>query len=80
MRCVYELSEVSEVPIMGVGGILQVGSCGSIPARGATAVQVGTVASGNYGLFREVVEGIRGYIQRKGFRGVGEITGLAHRG
>ena len=21
MRCVYELSEVSEVPIMGVGGI-----------------------------------------------------------
>ena len=56
------------------------GSCGSIPARGATAVQVGTVASGNYGLFREVVEGIRGYIQRKGFRGVGEITGLAHRG
>ena len=77
---VYELSQGFEVPMMKAGGHLQVGPCGSIPARGASAVQVGTAASGSYGIFREIVEGIRGCIRRKGFRRVGEITGFAHRG
>ena len=80
MRCVYELSEQFEVPIMGVGGISRWDHAVQFLLAGATAVQVGTAATGNYGLFREIVEGIGGYIRRKGFRGVGEMTGLAHRG
>ena len=80
LRCVYELSEEFEVPIMGVGGISMWDHAVEFLLAGATAVQVGTAATGNYGLFREIVEGIGGYIRRKGFRGVGEMTGLAHRG
>ncbi len=80
LRCVYELSEQFEVPIMGVGGISRWDHAVQFLLAGATAVQVGTAATGNYGLFREIVEGIGGYIRRKGFRRVGEMTGLAHRG
>ena len=80
LRCVYELSEEFEVPIMGVGGISMWDHAVEFLLAGATAVQVGTAASGNYGLFRKIVEGIGGYIRRKGFRTVAEITGLAHRG
>ncbi|HLQ03401.1 MAG TPA: dihydroorotate dehydrogenase [Nitrososphaerales archaeon] len=79
LRCVYELSEEFEVPIMGVGGISRWDNAVQFLLAGASAVQVGTAASGNYGLFRKIVEGIGGYIRRKGFRRVGEITGLAHR-
>jgi len=80
LRCVYELSEEFEVPIMGVGGISMWDHAVEFLLAGATAVQVGTAASGKYGLFRKIVEGIGGYIRRKGFRTVAEITGLAHRG
>ena len=79
LRCVYELSEEFEVPIMGVGGISRWDRAVQFLLAGASAVQVGIAASGNYGLFRKIVEGIGGYIRRKGFRRVGEITGLAHR-
>jgi len=79
LRCVYELSEEFEVPIMGVGGISMWDHAVEFLLAGATAVQVGTAASGKYGLFRKIVEGIGGYIRRKGFRTVAEITGLVHR-
>ena len=79
LRCVYELYGFG-VPIMGVGGISRWDHAVQFLLAGASAVQVGTAATGNYGLFREIVEGIGGYIRRKGFRGVGEMTGLAHRG
>ena len=80
LRCVYELSEEFEVPIMGVGGISRWDHAVQFLLAGASAVQVGTAASGNYGLFREIVEGIEGYMQRKGFRRVEEMKGRAHRG
>jgi dihydroorotate dehydrogenase (NAD+) catalytic subunit len=80
LRCVYELSEEFEVPIMGVGGISRWDHAVQFLLAGASAVQVGTAASGDYGLFTEIVEGIRGYMRRKDFRKVGEMTGLAHRG
>jgi len=78
LRCVFELSEF-EVPIMGVGGISKWEHAVQFLLAGASAVQIGTAAYGNYGMFKEVVRGIRNYMRRKGFRKVEEMTGLAHR-
>ena len=44
LRCVYELSEEFEVPIMGVGGISMWDHAVEFLLAGATAVQVGTAA------------------------------------
>ncbi|TLX97600.1 MAG: hypothetical protein E6K96_02760 [Thaumarchaeota archaeon] len=85
MRCRATLSPSTNSPGVrsaddGGEGHLQGDHAVQFLLAGASAVQVGTAASGNYGLFREIVEGIRGCIRRKGSRRVGEITGFAHRG
>jgi dihydroorotate dehydrogenase (NAD+) catalytic subunit len=79
LRCVFEVAEAVDIPVIGSGGITTWQDAVEFLLAGASAVQIGSaVALRDLGVFREVVEGIRTYLERKGYRSVKEIVGLSH--
>ena len=54
VRCVYELYDAVEIPIIGVGGISTAEDVIEMMMAGACAVQIGSAVRGNAGIFREI--------------------------
>ena len=79
LRCVYELSGILDLPIIGCGGISSWEHAVRFFLAGASAIQVGTAAMGNLALFNEINLGVLEYIASKGYAGVETMVGLAHR-
>jgi dihydroorotate dehydrogenase (NAD+) catalytic subunit len=81
IRCVYELYESVNVPIIGCGGVTNWQDAVEFMLAGASAVQIGTaIASKGLGVFKSVTNGIDSFLKRKGFGSVKDIVGLSHRG
>jgi len=81
LRCVWEIYEAVEIPVIGCGGISNWRDAVEYLLSGATAVEIGTAAmDGGFDVYGEIAEGIRGYLAENGFKGVKEIVGLAHGG
>lgn len=78
VRCVYELYEALKIPIIGVGGIFSWADAVEHILAGASAVQVATALTRGFGVFKELVDGIKAYLERKGFKDVREVVGAAH--
>jgi dihydroorotate dehydrogenase (NAD+) catalytic subunit len=80
LRCVYEVYEQVDVPIMGCGGVVEWRDAVEFLLAGASAVQIGTAISlKGPGIFKTVAHGIREYLKSKGFARLHEIVGLSHR-
>jgi len=80
MRCVYEVSEKLDVPVIGCGGILDWRDAVEFMLAGASAVQIGSaIMVKDLDVFKSIVEGIKTYLESKGFSRVDEIVGLSHR-
>ena len=80
VRCVYELYESVNVPIIGCGGVTTWQDAVEFMLAGASAVQIGTViASKGLGVFKSVANGIDSFLKRKGFGSVKDIVGLSHK-
>ncbi len=80
VRCVYEIYEAVNVPIIGCGGITTWQDAVEFMLAGASAIQIGTaIASEGLGVFKSVTKGIDAYLRNKNFRSVKEIIGLSHR-
>jgi len=79
VRCVYELYEAVEIPIIGVGGVESWRDAAEYMMAGATAVQIGS-AIGRKGLsvFKVIVQGLQEYLEREGLENIGDIVGVAH--
>jgi len=79
LRCVWEVAESVEIPVIGCGGILTWRDAVEFLLCGASAVQVGTaIMYRGLGVFQEIIQGIEAYLRRKGFGGVEEVVGRAH--
>jgi len=80
LRIVYELYEKLNVPIIGVGGVVDWKAAIQYFLAGASAVEIGSgIAYKDLAIFDEVNSGIREYLKRKNFKNLNEIIGLAHR-
>ena len=80
VRCVYELYESVNVPIIGCGGVTTWQDAVEFMLAGASAVQIGTaIASKGLGVFKSVANGIDSFLKRKGSGSVKDIVGLSHR-
>jgi len=81
LRCVWEIYEAVEVPIIGCGGISNWRDAVEYLLSGATAVEIGTAAmDGGFDIYGKIAEGIREYLVENGFKEVKDIVGLAHGG
>jgi dihydroorotate dehydrogenase (NAD+) catalytic subunit len=80
LRCVYELKEELDVPVMGCGGVTTWEDAVQFFFAGADAVQIGTATVKKFEMFNDLNLGILGYMDRKGVARVGDMVGAAHRG
>jgi len=80
VRCVYEISQEVDIPVIGCGGVIDWRDAVEFLLAGARAVQIGTaVAYRDLNVFRDVTSGISKYLAEKGYKGVEEIVGLSHK-
>jgi dihydroorotate dehydrogenase (NAD+) catalytic subunit len=79
LRCVYELRERFDLPIMGCGGVSTWEHAVQFLLAGANAVQLGTATLRRLDRFNDINAGILEYMERKGVSAVGELVGIAHR-
>ena len=80
LRCVYDIFEAVDIPIIGCGGIMTWEDAVEFILAGASAVQIGSaIAFGEMSIFRSICKGLDSYLKRKGYRNVRDIIGLVHR-
>ena len=80
LRCVWEISEIVDIPVIGCGGISDWQDAVEFLMCGASAVEIGTaVLTKGVDVFSKIVKGIRNYMEENGFKEVEEIVGLAHK-
>lgn len=78
LRCVYEIRRQTDLPIIGVGGIVSGRDAVEYIMAGASCVQIGSgVYYGGKGIFNEVCRGIESFMDRQGYKTVQEMVGIA---
>jgi dihydroorotate dehydrogenase (NAD+) catalytic subunit len=80
LRCVYELYETVNIPIIASGGITNWRDAVEFLLAGASAIQIGSaIALENIRIFNEVNKGIKAYLKKKRFQRVEQIVGLSQK-
>jgi dihydroorotate dehydrogenase (NAD+) catalytic subunit len=78
VRCVYELSQELDIPIIGVGGIERGEDAIEYILAGASAVQIGVgVYYRDLDVFRKVCEEMMGWMERNGYTKIDDFRGVA---
>jgi dihydroorotate dehydrogenase (NAD+) catalytic subunit len=75
IRMVYEVAQVVDVPIMGIGGIASAMDALEFIIAGASAVQIGTANYYDPQVTMKVIDGLDEYCTRKGIDGLGTLRG-----
>ena len=75
LLAVYRVAQTVQVPLIGMGGIMNADDAVEFLLAGATAVAVGTVSFTNPLAVHEVADGIGAYLAQNGFARVSEIIG-----
>jgi dihydroorotate dehydrogenase (NAD+) catalytic subunit len=80
VRCVYEIAEAVDVPIIGTGGVLTGQDAAELIMAGATAVGIGSAVYYRgievFGLIRDE---LAAFMAHHSYRSLSEMRGIAHR-
>lgn len=75
LRMVWEAFKTVEIPIIGMGGIMNSPDAIEFMLAGATAVAVGTANFVNPAATIDIIEGLEAYMKENNINSVGELTG-----
>ncbi len=78
VKCVYDLYEALDIPVIGVGGISSWADAVEFLMAGASAVEIGSAVYDGLEVFASVSMGISDYLERKGMK-LEDLIGLSHR-
>jgi len=79
LRCVYEIYEAVEIPVVGVGGVSNGRDAVEYIMAGASAVQIGTaVWRQGLSVFRTICDEISEFMDENGIAALTEIVGAVH--
>ena len=78
VRMVYQTAQAVNIPIVGMGGIMNADDAIEMILAGATAVSVGTANFTNPQVTMEIVDGIRAYMERYQVEDIRELIGAVH--
>jgi len=79
LRCVYEIFEAVDIPVIGVGGISNGRDAVEYIMAGASAVQIGTaVWRQGLSVFRTTCDDISEFMDQNGIATLTEMVGAAH--
>ncbi|GJQ58659.1 MAG: dihydroorotate dehydrogenase [Candidatus Scalindua sp. AMX11] len=78
-RCVYDIYEAVDIPIIGVGGISTGRHAIEMIMAGATAIGIGTgIYQRGIGIFRKVCDEMETWMSENNLKSIDEIRGVAH--
>ena len=75
LRMVWEVYQKVEIPIVGMGGIIDTSSAIEFFLCGATAVSIGTANFINPKVSLEIIAGLKDYLARKKIKSIKELIG-----
>lgn len=75
LRMVWEAATSVDIPVIGVGGIMNATDVLEFLIVGATAVQIGTANFVNPKTGAEIVAGLEAYLEANGLSDIGEVIG-----
>lgn len=76
LRMVYEVSKAVNVPVIGLGGISSWKDAIEFIMAGATAIQVGTANFIKPDICLDIINGIKGYMEKENIKDLCEIRGI----
>jgi dihydroorotate dehydrogenase (NAD+) catalytic subunit len=79
VRCVYELSQALDIPVIGVGGVSTWQDAIEMHLAGASAIQIGTALIDGFDVFFKIKEGVNGYLKEMKISAISDIVGAAWR-
>lgn len=79
VRCVYDLSQALDIPIIGVGGVSTWQDAIEMHLAGASAIQIGTALIGGLDVFSKIKEGVKNYLKEMKISKINDIVGVAWR-
>ena len=77
IKCVYDLYEALEIPVIGVGGISDWTDVLEFMMAGAKAVEIGTAVGNNASIFNDISSCMEAFLSEKEWT-LDEIYGMAH--
>ena len=80
LRMVWQVFEAVQIPIIGLGGIMNATDAIEFILAGARAIEIGTANFIDPQVSVKIVDGIADYLRRHGFNHASEIVGAAHIG
>lgn len=75
VRMVYQTAQAVSIPIIGMGGIMTAEDAVEMILAGASAVAVGTANFRNPTVTKEIVDGIREYMEQYHVKNISELIG-----
>ena len=78
VKCVYDLYEALDIPVIGVGGISTWQDAIEMMMAGASAVQIGSAVHKGVEVFSEIARGIEDFVRKKDYSSVEDIIGISH--
>ena len=79
VRCVYEIAEHVDIPIIGVGGILSGEDAIEYMMAGASAIQIGAgVYYRELDIFKKIKKEIEQWMDKHSYKKISDIVGVAH--
>jgi dihydroorotate dehydrogenase (NAD+) catalytic subunit len=80
LRCVFDVYDAVEIPVVGVGGILDYRDAVEFIFAGARCVQIGTsIMYKGLDIFKEITDGMKKFMYNKGYESIDEMVGIAHK-
>ncbi|WP_101773669.1 dihydroorotate dehydrogenase [Peptostreptococcus faecalis] len=76
LRMVYEVSKAVNIPVVGMGGIMNARDVIEFIMAGATCVQLGTVNFVNPRIGEEIIEELHKYMDENNIKSLDEIRGI----
>jgi dihydroorotate dehydrogenase (NAD+) catalytic subunit len=79
VRCVYEIAEHVDIPIIGVGGILSGEDAIEYMMAGASAIQIGAgIFYRELDIFKKIKKEIEQWMDKHSYKKISDIVGVAH--
>lgn len=75
VRMVYQVAQAVNIPVIGMGGIMNAEDALEFIMAGATAVSIGTANFHNPNVTLEVIEGIHQFMEKNGVKDIQELIG-----
>ncbi len=78
VRMVYEAAKAVDIPVIGIGGVMNAEDALELMLAGAAAVAVGTANFTNPSVTVDIINDIRRFMVEEGIRDINELVGAVH--